>query len=51
MGLSKEPHYGDEQMGWQVLHERTTASLELKHASRYKIYNMHAHPSAKHISI
>ena len=26
MGLSQEPHYGDEHMGWQVLHERTTAS-------------------------
>ena len=26
MGLSQEPHYGDEHMGWHVLHERTTAS-------------------------
>ena len=34
MGLSKEPHYGDKEMGWQVLHERTTGSLELKHASK-----------------
>ena len=52
MGLSKEPHYGDEQMGWQVLHERTTASLELINMRQDNIiYNMLAHLSVKHISI
>ena len=52
MRLSKEPHYGDEQMGWQVLHERTTASLELINMRQDNIiYNMLAHLSVKHISI
>ena len=52
MRLSKEPNYGDEQMGWQVLHERTTASLELINMRQDNIiYNMLAHLSVKHISI